>query len=65
MVYISTHQPTTEEILRKAQDAGYIDRDTSAELAAEDQEDVLGAIYGYILLKDDDPDKVFQGWGIV
>lgn len=65
MVYISTHQPTNEEILRKAQNAGYIDSDTAAELAAEDQEDVLSAIYGYILLNDDDPDKVFQVWGIV
>lgn len=64
MIYISTYQPTSEEILQKARDAGYIDSDTAEELATEDQDDVLGAIYGYILLKEHDPDRVFQEWGV-
>ena len=65
MICISNHQPTSEEILQKAQDAGFIDSETAEELVTEDQNDILGAIYGYILITGHDPDSVFENWGIV
>jgi len=57
--------PTVEELVEKARASGFINSEVANDLEAEDFQDVLGAIYGYILEAGKDPDAVLQSWGII
>lgn len=58
-------EPTVAEIVDRAWKDGYIDTEERNDMFEDAMEDVLGALYGIILDKDDDPDIVFARWGIV